>query len=153
MQTHPGVQVVGPVQPVPPHWPVARGLALEVVDVLVVVGVVVVVVVVEKVVELVLFFELVVVVEVVPLPPLLPLTIWLTWLTIATIWTPKDIEHDSNQHDDSLGGKCRPISINAPPIWSAFAPYQPTQSQQPLGLFSWPPFQMVSSVLSGMAWG
>jgi hypothetical protein len=103
VQTHPGIQVVGPVQPVPPHWPVARGLALEVVDVLVVVGVVVVVVVVEVVVELVLFFELVVVVEVVPLPPLLPLTMWLTWLTIATIWTPKDIEDDSNQHDDPLG--------------------------------------------------
>jgi hypothetical protein len=74
VQAHPAIQVVGPVQPVPPHWPVARGLALEVVDVVVVVVVVFVVVKLELelLVELVvvLLVDLVVVVELVPLPPL-----------------------------------------------------------------------------------
>lgn len=81
MQIHPAIQVVGPVQPDPPHWPVARGPMEDVVLVVVVVVVVLIVAVVELL-----------VVE--PLPPLYPLMIWLTWLTMAAICTPVRISHD-----------------------------------------------------------
>lgn len=42
---------------------------------------------------------------------------------------------------------------NIPPTWSAFVPYHPTQSQQPLGFGNEPPFQTVCDVLSAFAWG